>query len=256
MFGGIGVYAYVCRSPPELPQVHCADTERNRSIIAQCPVLTQPFEPTWWLSNKHLQSTAYVVVCAMARVDWAKVEPLATEDGGTVRLCWAEPPDEADARPTVLLLHGLTGNTRHLGPHIPKLMAAGFRVVGLDRRGHGHPLTSPKFSVFGDGRDVQLAVEAVHRQLPRSPIALLSLCAGGGPMLHYSVLEYERTKKVFSWSLGPSKPVLCPNPCNPVVARSGVLTPVGMLTIEIVLEAHCTLAVTLCPLCVRMAGGW
>ena len=44
---------------------------------------------------------------------------------------------EEEGRPTVALLHGWDGRASQLGAFAPPLVAAGFRVVGVDAPGHG-----------------------------------------------------------------------------------------------------------------------
>lgn len=47
---------------------------------------------------------------------------------------WTWGPDEG---PTIALLHGWEGRASQLGSFVPPLVAAGFRVVGIDGPGHG-----------------------------------------------------------------------------------------------------------------------
>jgi pimeloyl-ACP methyl ester carboxylesterase len=57
---------------------------------------------------------------------------LATGQGPLAAWTWG--PDEG---PTVVLLHGWEGRASQLGAFAPPLVAAGYRVVGLDGPGHG-----------------------------------------------------------------------------------------------------------------------
>ena len=57
---------------------------------------------------------------------------LATEEGPLAAWTWG--PEEG---PTVALLHGWEGRASQLGAFAPPLVAAGFRVVGVDAPGHG-----------------------------------------------------------------------------------------------------------------------
>lgn len=57
---------------------------------------------------------------------------LATEEGPLAAWSWG--PDEG---PTIALLHGWEGRASQLGAFAPPLVAAGFRVVGVDAIGHG-----------------------------------------------------------------------------------------------------------------------
>ncbi len=57
---------------------------------------------------------------------------LASEGGPLAAWTWG--PEDG---PTVVLLHGWEGRASQLGAFAPPLVAAGFRVVGLDAPGHG-----------------------------------------------------------------------------------------------------------------------
>jgi len=57
---------------------------------------------------------------------------LATDQGPLAAWTWG--PEDG---PTIALVHGWEGRASQLGAFVPPLVAAGFRVVGLDGPGHG-----------------------------------------------------------------------------------------------------------------------
>jgi alpha-beta hydrolase superfamily lysophospholipase len=62
-------------------------------------------------------------------------------DGQAVRLCWLK---HVQPKGVVLLLHGILGVSSDFAVLAEALHLRGYTVVGLDRRGHGLPLTIPK----------------------------------------------------------------------------------------------------------------
>jgi pimeloyl-ACP methyl ester carboxylesterase len=67
-----------------------------------------------------------------AHLQGARRVDFESELGDLAVWVWGE-----EGRPTVALLHGWEGRASQLGAFAPPLVAAGFRVVGLDAPGHG-----------------------------------------------------------------------------------------------------------------------
>ena len=114
-------------------------------LVNACPSLHAPFRVTWWCSNAYAQFLLFLAKCALyARTYTRLFEPEVLElpDGQVVRLLWIH---HAEPRGVVLLLHGILGVSTDFSPLARTLHAAGFAVVGFDRRGHGLPLTVPRF---------------------------------------------------------------------------------------------------------------
>jgi pimeloyl-ACP methyl ester carboxylesterase len=70
-----------------------------------------------------------------AQLASARRSQLAGEWGPLAVWTWGT--EAAPAAPTVALLHGWEGRASQLGAFVPPLVAAGFRVVGVDGPGHG-----------------------------------------------------------------------------------------------------------------------
>ena len=67
-----------------------------------------------------------------AALQTARRWQLASEWGQLAAWTWGP-----ESGPTIALLHGWEGRASQLGAFVPPLVAAGFRVVGLDAPGHG-----------------------------------------------------------------------------------------------------------------------
>jgi pimeloyl-ACP methyl ester carboxylesterase len=67
-----------------------------------------------------------------AQLQSARRWELATDQGALAAWTWG-----LEGAPTIVLLHGWEGRASQLGAFVPPLVAAGYRVVGLDGPGHG-----------------------------------------------------------------------------------------------------------------------
>lgn len=156
-------------------------------------------------------------VSAWRRVSYAQAGAvrgvIEVED---LRLSWAEVPAEAaPARGTVLLVHGLRGETTVLLPLARELSARGWRVICLDLPGHGLSALPPE--TFGIGDAARLVAEAA-RKLPLGPRpAVLGHSMGGWVVALAALEEPALFGKVILVSAAgmfvppPSYPLLLPD---------------------------------------------
>jgi predicted alpha/beta-fold hydrolase len=178
---------YYGRRVARPPTLEYRPTPVLAHVLARCAPLTAPYRPPLWAFNRHLQLA--VLAWHDARTPalrYDATEPLTLGDGGTVSLEWlglADPPD----RPTVVILPTICGDGQTLRRTVGELRARlGWRVVVLNRRGHGTlPLTSPRFSILGATDDVRAQLAAVRRRLPVSPLYGLGISAGSGLLVRY-----------------------------------------------------------------------
>ena len=74
--------------------------------------------------------------------DQAQLQRLTCGASQIATYSWADP-----GRPTILLVHGWNSRAMQLGAFVGPLLAAGFRVVGLDAPGHGRS-TGTRTNIF------------------------------------------------------------------------------------------------------------
>lgn len=97
-------------------------------------------------------------------------ELLKLPDGGTIGLDWdggIPNAEQAPTQPYLIICPGLGGDSQNLYSMalLWKARAAGYKVVTVLFRGADNiPITSPKLGYGGNWKDVQVAIEYVHRR--------------------------------------------------------------------------------------------
>lgn len=81
-------------------------------VLAHCTAIKQPFNPTVWAPNGHIQSAMGMLRTLSAKGSY-KRQLVLTSDHGTLGLDWwggADKPSYAAAdAPVVLFIHGING---------------------------------------------------------------------------------------------------------------------------------------------------
>ena len=141
----------------------------------------------------------------------------------------------------VVLLHGGLGHTGNFGRVIPALAIAGYQVIGIDTRGHGHSGGGAPFSYKQFSRDLL----AVMDQLRLRRAALLGWSDGAATALVFARSNPHRVAGVyyFGCNMDPSgtKPFVATPAIERVLARhrqdharmSPTLTPFDTLMAEL-----------------------
>ncbi|KAF0695527.1 Aste57867_13669 [Aphanomyces stellatus] len=204
------------------PTLVYQDTPSNAKLLQQCPVLGDVYHPTWYLFNGHLQ-TINVGRGGRAPPMSYKRQMVTMADGGQVSLDWALPssamstkdtttttaandPDEQRDHPTVLMLHGLTGDSQnnYIRSAAQKLIRRGWRVVVLNARGCGNtPVTSPHFLSAAHTEDVRAVVAMLRRDhVPHAPLIGVGFSLGSNILVKYVGEEGARCRLTAAVSIG------------------------------------------------------
>eukprot|EP01006_Ploeotia_vitrea_P030121 TRINITY_DN62585_c0_g1_i1.p1 TRINITY_DN62585_c0_g1~~TRINITY_DN62585_c0_g1_i1.p1 ORF type:complete len:435 (+),score=41.17 TRINITY_DN62585_c0_g1_i1:59-1363(+) len=96
--------------------------------------------------------------------------------------------DKETTKPIVLLIHGVTGGSRetYITHMVKQAHARGWDAIGLNMRGcGGTPLTSPIAYCAGSSDDLDLIVQYVHRNRPKSPLFAIGVSLGGNVLCKY-----------------------------------------------------------------------
>lgn len=193
------------RTAPEKPRVYCQDNAHNRQIIQSLRQLHQPFRPTPWLFNNHLQILFLSARKANAELAYDHFETLTMSDGGHTALAWLGYELPANT-PTIVVLHTLTGSPQSMQELVVDLhRVTGWRVVLCVRRGHAElPLPQPKFNIFGSVTDLVEQIDVIHSRLPDSALYGVGSSAGSGLLVRYLgvVGAATRMRAAFAYSPG------------------------------------------------------
>jgi predicted alpha/beta-fold hydrolase len=141
------------------------------------------FEPAWWLPGPHLQTLWQPLLRRSPRLAVAR-ERLETPDGDFIDLDWFGPA----GRPTVILLHGLTGSSR--SPYIQGMQAAlarqGFRSAAVNFRGcSGEPNRTARAYHSGETGDLDHVYRVLSGRHPDTPLAAAGYSLGGNVLLKW-----------------------------------------------------------------------
>ncbi|XP_032815445.2 phospholipase ABHD3-like [Petromyzon marinus] len=182
-------------------------------LEAHCPVISEPFLPTAWCCSGRIQSVLRFLLKSRPPIHY-RTEVLATPDGGQLSLEWLVDEDgdsEGDgdgggggserrrrqrwqpaggevARPTVLLLPGLTSNSRenyvlHL---VQQTADLGYRCAVFNYRGCGEEeLLTPRMYSAANTEDLELVVLHIRALYPDSALLAVGMSMGGMMLLNY-----------------------------------------------------------------------
>ncbi|KAK7472911.1 hypothetical protein VKT23_001017 [Stygiomarasmius scandens] len=215
-----------CFATPRSPIVHFAsktsqlqvrnqqDSESQQQKVAslrhlvttRCPSLFAPFEPSWWLTNGHVQ-TMFSVFTDLSQVDplYYRRQLLELIDGGTLGLDFAPIDDSSlhNDTPILVVLHGLTGGSYE--PYLKAIVARatespergglGYRAIVVHFRGCGGvPMTTPRFYSAGGTDDIRQAVIYIANKYPHAPLLGLGFSLGANIMTRYVAEEGEKSR--------------------------------------------------------------
>jgi predicted alpha/beta-fold hydrolase len=167
----------------------------NRAIVDRLDQLREPYRPTPWLYNPHLQLLWLLLREALApRLRYERRDILTMRDGGTTALDWLG-LDAAPDSPTLVLLHTVTGDAQTMRVTASDLRkATGWRVVLCTRRGHGGlPLTAPLVNTMGCTDDLREQLNRIRGEFPGSPLHAVGVSAGSGLLVRYLGEEGPRS---------------------------------------------------------------
>lgn len=122
----------------------------------------------------------------------ARLERVEASDGYDLRhRVWRNPTRRPEA--SLLALNGIMSNSRWFAPLVQGLLAAGYAVVGADRRGSG-----PNREARGDAPSAGQLVDDVERILehsaPDGPVVLVGWCWGAALAINVAAHRLKRTE--------------------------------------------------------------
>jgi uncharacterized protein len=156
--------------------------------LSRWSMTAPPFRPARGLANPHVQTLAGKLLRPSLSIELRR-ERVETPDGDFVDLDFAGWPStsstDPDARPLVLVLHGLEGTSRrrYMMSTYQALLDAGLRPVALNFRGcSGEPNRSARFYHSGETDDVVFILERLRERFG-GPLGLVGYSLGGNVTL-------------------------------------------------------------------------
>lgn len=169
----------------------------------------RPFRPAPWLPGPHLQTLGGRMLRPGGPVTYRR-ERWATGDGDFLDLDFAEPDGPApDARPLVLLLHGLEGgsDSAYVVEAARRLGEAGLDAVALNFRSRsGQPNRLRRFYHSGETGDLASVLARLREDRPDAPLAVVGFSLGGNVLLKYLGEREERAREVVDAAVAVSVP--------------------------------------------------
>ncbi|XP_026197869.1 protein ABHD1-like isoform X3 [Anabas testudineus] len=124
----------------QTPTLICS-TAFSVFLHKHCPVVSECFSPTPWCWGGRLQTLVCAVLKSRPPVKYHN-ELIRTADGGQISLDWvyneaSAPYPESSTRPTVLILPGITGNSKqpYVLHAVSQATRRGYRCVVFNNRG-------------------------------------------------------------------------------------------------------------------------
>ncbi|MGH8444222.1 MAG: YheT family hydrolase [Solimonas sp.] len=179
--------AHYRRHAVRAPLLRHHRSDFNQRIVERLKQLHEPYRPTPWLYNPHLQLLWLVLKDALApRLAYERSDPLRMADGGTTSLEWLG-LDRDPRAPTLVVLHTISGDAQSMRDLVAELhRRSGWRVVVCTRRGHGGlRLTTPSINPMGSTHDLRQQLLHIREAFPESPLYAVGVSAGSALLVRY-----------------------------------------------------------------------
>jgi hypothetical protein len=161
-----------------------------------------------WLAGAHAQ-TIYPALFGPAPVVFRR-ERVDTSDGDFVDFDWQDASGAAPGTPTVVLFHGLEGNSssHYARALMRRLQAIGWRGVVPHFRGcSGEPNRLPRAYHSGDYAEIDWMLAMVKARLPAAPLYAVGVSLGGSALLNWLGREQERARSTLVAAAAVSAPL-------------------------------------------------
>ncbi|NXC19085.1 ABHD3 Phospholipase, partial [Corythaeola cristata] len=189
---GVAYACYYLSSIAKKPQLVASNDRFCRFLEEYCPVVTETYYPTIWCWEGRVQTLLRPFITSRPQVQYRN-ELIKTADGGQISLDWFDNNDslyypDASARPTVLLLPGLTGTSKesYILHMIHQSEMLGYRCVVFNNRGiAGEDLLTPRTYCAANTEDLEAVIHHVHSLHPSAPFMAAGVSMGGMLLLNY-----------------------------------------------------------------------
>ncbi|MEP6998661.1 MAG: alpha/beta fold hydrolase [Betaproteobacteria bacterium] len=161
-----------------------------------------------WLAGAHAQ-TIYPALRAQPPLALRR-ERVDTPDGDFVDFDWQDPDGATPETATVVLFHGLEGNSasHYARALMRRLQAMGWRGVIPHFRGcSGEPNRRPRAYHSGDYAEIGWMLATVRGCLPAAPLYAVGVSLGGSALLNWLGREEQRAVSTLVAAAAVSAPI-------------------------------------------------
>ena len=159
------------------PKVYVNPDGSIAQAILKTKTLKQPYKPTWWLFNRHLQTIRGMRYRKSSKLlETVRRELIVYPDGGTTALDWFETEKMNNNTPILFIIHTYGGGTRE--PVTNNMAETGIKhgwrtVVFNNRCCSGAPITSSRMiACYYD--DIEFAANHVKKEFNPSFLAFFN----------------------------------------------------------------------------------
>jgi predicted alpha/beta-fold hydrolase len=177
------------------PELDFNPSPFNRAMVDRLEQLHEPYEPTPWLYNAHLQLLWLLLREAVSSpLHYDRTDVLRMRDAGTTAIDWLG-LDLPPSVPTLVILPSITGDAQSTRVIVRDLRrATGWRIAVCTRRGHGNlKLTAPVLNTMGCTEDLREQLARIREHVPASPLYAIGVSAGSALLVRYLGEEGSRS---------------------------------------------------------------
>ena len=176
-------------SSDNIPTLYYKESPLNEYLMKNCDVLRQPYQPTFWAMNPHLQTF-------LASLSWLlqhqpikfEREYLQMNDKGIVAFDWCIKTRSPVKRqsPVLIVFPGMCSDAQTAIHVCNSAKDKGFRTVVINNRGHGNSfLSTSKINSYGDPQDLRQCILYIKQKFPKSAITAIAIGSGSTVLFSY-----------------------------------------------------------------------
>ena len=180
------VFRYYQNNKKSKTQLYYRKTRLSTVILKRCQKLSEPFLPTFWASNCHVQ-TILSRLLPKEKLEFSR-EHLQMADKGVISLDWVVVDERVftKACPVAIIIADSTTKANDLADICSMAIARKFRPVFFNRRGQGGtPLTTARLQSFSEPSDLEEAVTFVQSMYPCAEVTAIGCSMGSGLLVSY-----------------------------------------------------------------------
>lgn len=167
------------------------------------------YHAPFWLPGGHLQTIAPYLFPPTPTQVYLR-ERWELDDGDFVDADWTAPASDLTQQPTVVLFHGLEGNSQshYARTLMAEVKARGWIGVVVHFRGcSGEPNRLPRVYYAGDSQEIDRLLTIIRHKRPHAPLYAVGVSLGGNALLKWLGEHAERAQHLVTAAVAISAPI-------------------------------------------------